>query len=292
MHLGEWIKKYRKEHGISMQKMAEMTDFSKAYIGMLEKGINPSTGKEISPTMQTFNKIAIGVGMDVNDLIQALDGDQPVTIAPAPSELEYTDEEKGIIRGYRKAPDNLKQVVKLTLQPYMVEAAAVAIPEKVEAAAVAVAIPEKAKTIIDFLKPFGVDCEYWDEAPDGESGDFIAMTILLTKFQGKDGYPHSSNKCWQYLEGLYKELKPAMDASDAERKKLIDKFIADTFRIDIAIAEGLSYRDKSTLLNVSKEVASKYHGVIDEDGNPRLERITSKETPADSKPADKKEAEG
>lgn len=131
MHLGEWIKKYRKEHGISMQKMAEMTDFSKAYIGMLEKGINPSTGKEISPTMQTFNKIASGVGMDVNDLIQVLDGDQPVTVSPSsPSEPEYTDEEKGIIRGYRKAPDPLKEIVRFTLKDYMKDDAPAASPKE------------------------------------------------------------------------------------------------------------------------------------------------------------------
>lgn len=87
MKLGEWIKEYRKEHGISMQVMADMCGFSKAYVGMLEKGINPTTKRPISPTMQTFQKIADGVGIDVNELIKVLDSDQPVTVAPysAPS---------------------------------------------------------------------------------------------------------------------------------------------------------------------------------------------------------------
>ena len=166
-------------------------------------------------------------------------------------------------------------------------------PKKVEAAAVAVAIPEKAKTIIAFLKPFGIDCEYLDYEPTfGEPGDFMTMTTVFDKFQGEEGSPHSSGICSRPLEGLYKELKPVMDASGIKRKALIDKFIADTFQRDINIAEGLSYRDESTLLNVSKEVASKYHGVIDEDGNPRLERIKSNEAPTDKKPAKKKAAEG
>lgn len=288
MGIAENIRHLRLLHDLSQKDFGKIAGVSDKAVSAWENGLK-------EPRMGAIQKIADHFGLQKSNIIEN-NGLDLNAIAPSisstPSEPEYTEEEKGIVRGYRKAPDNLKQVVKLTLQPYMVEATAVAIPEKVEAVSVAVAIPEKAKIIIDFLKPFGIDCEYWDEAPDGESGDFIAMTILLTKFQGKDGYPHSSNKCWQYLEGLYKELKPAMDASDAERKKLIDKFIADTFQRDIAIAEGLSYRDKSTLLNVSKEVASKYHGVIDEDGNPRLERIKSKETPADSKPADKKEAEG
>ncbi len=166
-------------------------------------------------------------------------------------------------------------------------------PKKVEAAAVAVAIPEKAKTIIAFLKPFGIDCEYLDYEPTfGEPGDFMAMTTVFDKFQGEEGRPHSSSICSRPLEGLYEELKPVMDASGMKRKALIDKFIADTFQRDINIAEGLSSRDESTLLNVSKEVASKYHGVIDEDGNPRLERIKSNEAPTDKKPAKKKAAEG
>lgn len=56
MTLGDWIKKYRAEHHLSMQDVANACGFSKAYIGQLEKGINPSTGKPISPTLQTFEK--------------------------------------------------------------------------------------------------------------------------------------------------------------------------------------------------------------------------------------------
>lgn len=43
MKLGEWIKQYRAERKLSMQDFADMCGFSKAYIGQLEKGINPST---------------------------------------------------------------------------------------------------------------------------------------------------------------------------------------------------------------------------------------------------------
>ena len=80
MTLGDWIKKYRAEHHLSMQDMANACGFSKAYIGQLEKGVNPSTGKPISPTLQTFEKIAKAVGLDVDTLIKSLDDNQPVTI--------------------------------------------------------------------------------------------------------------------------------------------------------------------------------------------------------------------
>ena len=93
MKLGEWVKEYRSQHGLSMQKFADICGFSKAYISILENGINPTTKKPVSPTMQTFKKIAEGTGQDVNDFIAQLDSDQPVTISPTPlPELTSRDE--------------------------------------------------------------------------------------------------------------------------------------------------------------------------------------------------------
>lgn len=89
MQLGEWIKAYRKEQGLSMQNFADLCGFSKAYIGQLEKGINPKTNRPMSPTMQTFTKIASSVGLSVDQLLERLDADQPVSVnkkePPAPA---------------------------------------------------------------------------------------------------------------------------------------------------------------------------------------------------------------
>lgn len=74
------------------------------------------------PRIDKIEMMARYFGINKADLVEEH------SISSTPSEPEYTEEEKGIVRGYRKAPDNLKQVVKLTLQPYMVEAAAVASP--------------------------------------------------------------------------------------------------------------------------------------------------------------------
>ena len=80
MTLGEWIKQYRKSHGLSMQAFADMSGLSKAYIGMIEKGVNPTTGKTVSPTIQTIGKIAKGVNVDLDTFLKELDAQQPVTI--------------------------------------------------------------------------------------------------------------------------------------------------------------------------------------------------------------------
>lgn len=80
MKLGEWIKKYRHAHGMSMQDFANMVGISKAYVGQLEKGVNPRTGKPISPTILAIGKISREVGIPINEFLEMLDKDQPVTI--------------------------------------------------------------------------------------------------------------------------------------------------------------------------------------------------------------------
>ena len=98
MRLSEWIKNYRLEHDMSMQDMVNICGFSKAYISMLEKGINSSTNKPVSPTMQAFEKIAKATGQDVDNLLRILDDEQPITIKP--SAKNFSDEETKLIDGY------------------------------------------------------------------------------------------------------------------------------------------------------------------------------------------------
>lgn len=54
MTLGEWIKNYRDKHSLSMQEMADMCGFSKAYIGQLEKEL---TRQQVSLFPQRFKHL-------------------------------------------------------------------------------------------------------------------------------------------------------------------------------------------------------------------------------------------
>ena len=51
MQIGKWLKSYRIQHKLTMQDMANLCGFSKFYVNMLEKGINPTINKPVSPTM-------------------------------------------------------------------------------------------------------------------------------------------------------------------------------------------------------------------------------------------------
>jgi len=58
------IKKYRKEKGLSQDKLARLADIAHATIIKIESG-----GIQ-SPTIDTVQKIAKALGVDVNDLIK------------------------------------------------------------------------------------------------------------------------------------------------------------------------------------------------------------------------------
>lgn len=104
MKLGNWLKMYRTKHNMTMQDLADACGFSKAYIGMLEKGINPTTGKPVSPTVQTLDKIAHGTGQDLDSLLKCLDGDQPVTLTTPSSNL--SEEKATMLKTYDELPDD------------------------------------------------------------------------------------------------------------------------------------------------------------------------------------------
>ena len=77
MTIGEIIKKYCSEHGMSYQQFAQASKVSKGYISMLINGRNPRTGKPMKPTIETYNNIAGAMYMTVDQLFEIMD-DAPV----------------------------------------------------------------------------------------------------------------------------------------------------------------------------------------------------------------------
>lgn len=80
MTLGELISQYRKDHGLSQRQMAALCQLSTGYISLIEKEINPQTGKPMVPTLTVLNKIAKGMGMTIDELMSSCD-DMPVDIS-------------------------------------------------------------------------------------------------------------------------------------------------------------------------------------------------------------------
>lgn len=80
MILGDILKNYRTNEKLSMDKFAEKSGLTKGYISMLEKNQHPKTKKPLLPTMETLEKIAIGMGIPVHELIAQLDQDQDIAL--------------------------------------------------------------------------------------------------------------------------------------------------------------------------------------------------------------------
>lgn len=80
MILGELIKEYRTEKGMSMDQFAQRSGLSKAYVSILERNYNPVNGKPVVPSLETIKAVSLTIGKDFNDVIALLDGNQPVQL--------------------------------------------------------------------------------------------------------------------------------------------------------------------------------------------------------------------
>lgn len=87
MKLGELLKSYRTEHKLSMDAFCELSDLTKGYISMLEKNEHPKSKKPIVPSYDTIEKIAKGMQISTEDLINMLDDDQEIQINATPAIL-------------------------------------------------------------------------------------------------------------------------------------------------------------------------------------------------------------
>lgn len=81
MTLGEIVKRYREDNGISMDEFAKRCSLSKGYISMIENNINPRNNKPIAPTITSMNKIALGMCIDIDKLFELMDSSQLVTLS-------------------------------------------------------------------------------------------------------------------------------------------------------------------------------------------------------------------
>lgn len=73
--------------------MGVQCGLSTGYISLIEKEVNPQTGKPMVPTLTVLNKIAKGMGITIDELIATCD-DMPVDMREKPTLTEeggFTD---------------------------------------------------------------------------------------------------------------------------------------------------------------------------------------------------------
>lgn len=87
MTLGEIINQYRLEHKISMDVFSKQSGLTKGYISMLEKNEHPKSKKPIVPTEETLLKVARGMNVPVDYILNKLDPNQEIQINVSPERL-------------------------------------------------------------------------------------------------------------------------------------------------------------------------------------------------------------
>ena len=80
MTLGDVIKRYRIDRGLSQRDFAKACELSTPYISQLENNKNPKTGEPPIPSLETFMKVADGMRMDVLVLLDIVDENKPPLI--------------------------------------------------------------------------------------------------------------------------------------------------------------------------------------------------------------------
>ena len=138
MKLSLLLKTYREAHEISQRELARRCGLSNSLISLMEMGVNPQTGKEMSPDLETYRKIADGLEMSVQRLFEVLGDDATVsldvgrkesidvsagyyeTIIGRQKSKGYVDvllnpEEKTIIESYRDANRGTQAAIKKLL---------------------------------------------------------------------------------------------------------------------------------------------------------------------------------
>lgn len=79
MKLGDLIREYRDSHDLSQRQFADICKMSNGYVSMLERGMNPNTGKPITPTIPQLKKLADGMGITIAEIIDRVE-DMPVDL--------------------------------------------------------------------------------------------------------------------------------------------------------------------------------------------------------------------
>lgn len=90
MKLGDIVREFRQSHGMTMQEFADLALLSKGYISMLEKGRNPRNGLPITPSIDTYAKVARAMNMTAEELLAKAKGEDVAIPAPAAEPMGLT----------------------------------------------------------------------------------------------------------------------------------------------------------------------------------------------------------
>lgn len=118
MKIGELIKEYRKDHGMSQEAFATRSGLSKGYVSIIENGVHPRTGKPLTPSAKVMKQVADAIGMPLQELRQLTEpldwNDTIYNDEPTKEELKiYSSlDESKVYPIYKEAFQQLERMMK------------------------------------------------------------------------------------------------------------------------------------------------------------------------------------
>lgn len=107
MKLSDLLKNYREENGISQREFARRCGLSNSLISLMEIGVNPQTGKPMAQDLDTYRKLANGMGISVQKLFEELGDSALVSIGSIPWDNDRPAAEEYVHFMNATVPDNL-----------------------------------------------------------------------------------------------------------------------------------------------------------------------------------------
>ena len=138
MKLSQVLKEYRENNDISQRELGCRCGLSNSLISLIEMGVNPQTGKAMSPDLETYRKLAYGMQMSLQQLFERLGDDAMVNLSGDPRnsldvgaawyaakikqegldgyfDTYISHEERKILKAYKSADTGTKNAVKKLL---------------------------------------------------------------------------------------------------------------------------------------------------------------------------------
>ena len=94
MTLGNIIREFRDLNNMTMDDFAKRSGLSKSYISILERGTD-YRGNAISPSIETIDKVANAISVDLDTVLSKIDQDVIINASPKQALTEFiTDNEE------------------------------------------------------------------------------------------------------------------------------------------------------------------------------------------------------
>ncbi len=124
MTLSQIVKQFRTEHGLSQRQFSAMCNMSAGYVSMLEEGLNPRTKEPLVPSLVTMRKIAIAMGMNLDELMSMVDGDSLVALNEKDAPAQQDERTSEVIRLYAALDQEHQETLVQVLRGLLADQAA------------------------------------------------------------------------------------------------------------------------------------------------------------------------